>query len=295
MGRVSAPAPATGAETAAVDPLVRTYVFLRVSLIAAVLLLGASLVVQISATGELLISISRYYYTPVMSVFVGALVGMGFALIALVGRPGPEDTALNFAGMLAPVVAFVPTPIDGTVPEAFVQGVANNIAALLVVGLLVLVFAVITARRLGSVDRWARWGLVVASGVWIGVVIWFGFGEDWPPRASFLQFAHYGAAIPMFVSIIVVVFINAFQSQSGLNIAGRTVTYKPFYGWIAGLMAVSVVAGVAWWLITREDETAPPVIFWVEAALLILFMLFWALQTWEFRRTGLPPEAKQSG
>lgn len=298
--------PPSDVETRAVEATVRTHVYLRVSLIAAVLLVFASLAIEIIGSGEWLNSISHYYYTPVMSVFVGALVGMGFALIALVGRPGFEDTALNLAGILAPVVAFVPTPVaepcesdtEKCIPAAFVPGVVNNIAALLAVGFVALVFAAIRVRGMHRDDqraqrapgaRWGRWGLAVAGLIWLGALLWFGFGADWVPRESFLRFAHYGAAVPMFGLIVVVVFINGFHSKTSVQIAGRRVSYRLIYRVIAVSMAVGVLVGFASWMGTRSLENPPPVIFWVEAGLLLLFGLFWGLQTWEFRKTGVPP------
>ena len=58
-------------------------------------------------------SISAYYYTPVQLFLVGALVAIGISLIALKGSIELEDAVLNFAGILAPVVALVPTPNVG--------------------------------------------------------------------------------------------------------------------------------------------------------------------------------------
>jgi hypothetical protein len=297
MGGLSESSAPRTADSPTADPTVKTYVYLRVSLIAAVLLVFMALAFEIFGTGDLLNSISHYYYTPVMSVFVGALVGMGFVLVALVGRPGPEDAALNLAGMLAPVVAFVPTPVsepcptEGVkcIPEDFVPGVVNNISALLALGFVALLFAALTLHRLQRGDRWARWGFAVAVLVWLGALLWFGFTDDWAARGSFLRFAHYGAAVPMFALIIVVVFINGFRSEAKLQIAGRSVSYQPVYRTIAAVMALGVVIGFVAWLATRTDEHPPSVIFWVEASLLFLFGVFWALQTWEFRKVGPPP------
>jgi hypothetical protein len=54
-------------------------------------------------------SISAFYYTPVQFVFVGALCAMGLVMIVLWGKTAWEDGWFNLAGLLAPVVAFVPT------------------------------------------------------------------------------------------------------------------------------------------------------------------------------------------
>ena len=92
---------------------VRTYRYLRLSLVGLVVLLLFCVWLERLGGAQAnrhLGSISAYYYTPARSVFVGALVAIGISLVAIVGRRGFEDTALNIAGMLAPVVAMVPTP-----------------------------------------------------------------------------------------------------------------------------------------------------------------------------------------
>lgn len=54
-------------------------------------------------------SLSAYYYTPAKPVFVGALLIIGFAMIAMWGMTWWEDAALNLAGLLLMVVALVLT------------------------------------------------------------------------------------------------------------------------------------------------------------------------------------------
>src|SRR3954466_7641702 len=119
----------------------KTYLYLRVGLVALAVFLGASLVIELVA-GDTpwLGAISAYYYTPVRSVFVGTLIAMGVYLIAIKGRDRPrEDLMLNLAGMCAPVVAMVPAPLEdssacGTaarcVPDAYLSGVENNVESL---------------------------------------------------------------------------------------------------------------------------------------------------------------------
>ena len=88
----------------------RTYMFVRLSVVAMVAILAASLIREYHVAGDCLQgSISAYYYTSVQSVFVGSLVALGLAMIVLWGKTPLEDSYLNLAGMLAPVVAFVPT------------------------------------------------------------------------------------------------------------------------------------------------------------------------------------------
>ncbi len=153
----------------------RTYRYLRLGVVALVLLLGCSVALQAGADGRMLASISAYFYTPVHGVFVGSLLAIGVALIAIRGREGTENGLTNIAGMLAPVVAFVPTPAHlascagprACVPAVAQDGVRNNITAVLVVTALVLVGAAVALVR----DRRARArgaspsGAVAAAGV----------------------------------------------------------------------------------------------------------------------------------
>jgi hypothetical protein len=134
-------------------------------MIGAVVLLGASLGYEIlhasnSVTGAepcAQRSISAYYYTPVAPIFIGCMFLVGLALIVYKGHYAHEDFLLNVAGMLAPVVAVVPTtavgdcfsiepdrnPLtaDGSLAQWVVLNVHNNMFALLVVGFVGLAFA----------------------------------------------------------------------------------------------------------------------------------------------------------
>ena len=139
---------------------VKTYNYLRIALAALVLLLYTSVVLEWWAAGRCLqTSISAYYYTPVHAVFIGVLVTMGICLVALKGNTDGEDTLMNLAGMLAPGVAFIPTPGAEQCSSAplltpdIPAGVGNNMAALFVTGLVVGVFAVVIARRAGADGR----------------------------------------------------------------------------------------------------------------------------------------------
>lgn len=288
-----------------VDVAVKTYLYLRLSIVLSVALLAFSLAGEITRGVGWLGSISAYYYTPVRSVFVAVIVGTGFALVAIKGRPGAEDTLLNLAGMLAPLVAFVPTPIQGStelpcpaglkkcVPLEFVPGVENNVYAFLVVGAIALVIGYLTAARGGRPDTATQLGFIVSVLVWLTVLVWFGFGEDWALRGGFLRIGHYAAAIPMFLLIVAVVFINARRSdpEHTITVAGRTTDYRPIYRTIAWLMiGSSVVIGVAAFFTTRATYEVAWV-FVIEAVLLALFAIFWVFQGWEYRDQGAPDEA----
>ncbi|OWY63029.1 hypothetical protein B7486_55270, partial [cyanobacterium TDX16] len=85
---------------------VSTYRYLRIGMIGAVGLLTTSIWIEHGNVQEpcFQTSISAYYYTPVRAVFVGCLLAVGLALIVIKGRTALEDTCLNSAGMLAPLV-----------------------------------------------------------------------------------------------------------------------------------------------------------------------------------------------
>src|SRR5687767_10736268 len=91
------------------DYVRKTYRYLRLGLIGSAVMLGIAVTFEyLKGPSCFQTSISGYYYTPARAVFVGALVAVCVALIVIKGT-GWEDFALNVAGMLAPVVAFVPT------------------------------------------------------------------------------------------------------------------------------------------------------------------------------------------
>src|SRR3954466_10601101 len=233
----------------------KTYLYLRVGLVALAVFLGASLVIELVA-GDTpwLGAISAYYYTPVRSVFVGTLIAMGVCLIAIKGRDKPrEDLMLNLAGMCAPVVALCPTPLEDVaacggetrcVPDAFVPGVVNNIEALLVVGTVGLLFAARTVRR-GTAERGDLVGLGAAAAGLVAFALWFALG-----RGSFLDYAHYGTAVPMFGLIVAVALVNAakveeFVAAGGTLTMGRAATYRRAYRAIAFVMGLVIVAALA--------------------------------------------------
>jgi hypothetical protein len=278
----------------------KTYRYLRVAVVAMAVLLGVSVAIEIGfgPRGGILDSISAYYYTPVRGVFVGALMAVGLGLVAIKGREGSEDLMLNLAGMLAPLVALVPTPISvpvagfeverRTVPAELVPAVENNVAALLVLGVVGLTFATATAAKDGSSAAAHRRGLAVAGGLLVGLAVWFGTG-----RQSFLEYGHYAAAVPMFGLIVGVAVVNARHARGDAVMARlAAATYRRAYGAIAAAMGVTiVVAGVLFALDSAGHRPVASWLFWVEVVLLALFAAFWVFQTAENWDEGLPDGA----
>ncbi len=270
---------------------VKTYNYLRIALAALVLLLYTSVVLEWWAAGRCLqTSISAYYYTPVHAVFIGVLVTMGVCLVALKGNTDGEDVLMNLAGMLAPGVAFIPTPgaaqcsssplITPDIPAA----VANNMPALFVTGLVVGLAAVVIARREGGAAGLStadRLGLALSLGVLGGGVVWFFVARD-----SFIAHGHDASAIPMFLAIVGVVWLNARDVQAAVRQGAVPTTrsrYVAMYRTIALAMLVALAATVAINLATSSTT----IVLWVEVVLITLFAVFWIVQTTELWNRGL--------
>lgn len=290
---------------------VRTYRYLRLSLVGlVVLLLGCVWLERLTGdpAHRHLGSISAYYYTPARSVFVGALVAVGISIVAIVGRRGFEDTALNLAGMLAPIVAFVPTPRgnggadcdpDGkcSVPVEFVPSVVNNVWGLVGLGLLGLGLGAVTIRRRPETTRATRIGFVIAAVMWLAFVAWFVWGRD-----SFLGGAHFGAAVPLFALITAVAFVNAGRATDrrdggpGVEPTAEAKSYRAIYGAVAGVMTVTFAVAVVLVIVDQVlgGGTPDEWVLWVEVVLLVAFAVFWLVQTIDYWTDGLPEEATTS-
>lgn len=293
----------------------RTYMALRMGMVAVLVGLGYALVREIrSVPGDCVNrSISAYYYTPVQSVFVGALLALGLAMIALWGRTVIEDACLNLAGMLAPVVAFVPTldanycslatatggvrkpagqsaEDDEVAKQALIaansDAVNNNFSTLLVVIGVVLAFiavagGVLLYRRL----RRGRGSIAEASGyvvtwvaallLWLVGLIRFNTEKDWFDRE-----AHWTSAVVMFGLVIVAVLL------AGHDQRGR-------WRWTYWVLGVAMLATAAFIYLTASslwEDTwwAVHKIFLIEAVLIFLLAVFWTVQTIERRDEGAP-------
>lgn len=152
---------------------IKTWRYLRLAMVGLVFGLGVSIAFERSKVhpGCFQTSISAYYYTPVRGYFVGTLTGVGVCLVCLRGSTPVEDVLLNLAGMFAAAVGLVPTPNPGSCTSflATTQGrdvnIANNVTALLTVGVLGLLIASILVAR-NRPTRPAPIGCAVAATVW---------------------------------------------------------------------------------------------------------------------------------
>ncbi len=269
---------------------VKTWRYLRLSMVALVAMLAAAVLYehfQVKGKGCFQTSISAYYYTPARSVFVAALVSIGVAMVCLRGNTPGEDLLLNLAGMFAAVVAFVPTLDPGTcwsvksATEARAANIANNLSALLIAGALALAFALWRAWR-EPPSRPARVALALAIAIWAAVLLVYEYTGDFFDRN-----AHGAAAIAMFLCIIGVACINVreYKPQDCKR------TYWNRYTPVAAAMLVVLATQLAT-LITGELWSHQTIV--VEGLLLLLFAVFWVMQTCELWYDGLRPPVKNS-
>lgn len=281
-----------------------TYRTLRAGMVAAGLLLGLGLIGYILGPGHgVPNSISATFYTDLRTVFVTTLLAVGLALVAVKGRQGPENTLLDIAGVLIPVVAFVPTPATdptcpvpdrGCVPPAFDTAIDLNLWAYLGMGLIGLVAAGLrmgwAARAHTSWSRGGRIGLLALAGVWVAYA-----GTFLLARSFFVQYAHYTSAIAFFLLLIGAVWINSRKARGNADLAKLGVSvYRRVYRVIAIAMVAAIVVGVGVFLLTGNQNAVVgdrfPVVFWIEAVLLALFITYWVFQTIELWYITQPPQ-----
>ena len=274
----------------------RTYRYLRIGMIGAAVLLATSILIERSKVDCFQTSISAYYYTPVRAIFVGAMFVVGFALIVYKGRGWWEDTCLNFAGMLAPVVAVAPTmdvgdcwsvepnplPVqDGSPADWVVRNIDNNFYSLLItggIGLAVALAISLAARYKkrpptrpilnGTTITLAITALVLVLGWWLI--------ENWD---DFYTRVHGIAAVAMFVFLIGAVAGKAIERRR----EGATVWF-PLYA-VCGLLMV--IGGALIGLTRVFDEHT---VFALEAYEIAFFALYWIAQTvdnWDEKVVGV--------
>lgn len=270
-----------------------TYRYLRIAMVGAVVVLAGSIALERSKVECWQTSISAYYYTPVRAIFVGAMLAVALALIAYKGKRPGEDICLNFAGMLAPIVAVAPTtdvgrcwsirPIplpvndDGSLAGWVVANIDNNIQALLIAGFLGLGVALLTVIFVNKsamapvrvVERGTTLSLLAAFLMLCAVWLLF---EHWD---NFDRGSHGKAAFLMFVFLIGAVIGKAFEHRGE-----PTKGYFPLYTAIGSLM---VVGGI---LISTLRIGGEHTVFVLEATEIVLFAVFWAVRTTE---TGTKP------
>ncbi|WP_243057449.1 hypothetical protein [Nocardioides sp. SR21] len=311
----------------------RTYRFLRLTVIGVIAMLAISILIEAQRTDWCLKgSISAYYYSPVRSVFVGALCAIGLVLIALWGKTAIEDSLFNLAGLLAPVVAFVPAKDDGLCPADPALDPVRNQAAianamwsyLVVVGLFLaaLVVVGVIARRQdrwplirdNQVGFWVPLGLAIA--LWLLGLWQFSVRDRTPGGASwFYQNVHFTSAIVMFVLItlgILWIGIAWWFGRRRLRAGGRLATAfnaclgeialseerdpkraRRYVGQALAMLGVSVLLFVPGTMGAGPTWFVDHYVFLVEAWMIGNVAVFWAVQTKERWHEGAPPRTEE--
>ena len=276
----------------------RTYLYLRLGMIGAVLLLFASIGREYFKTpGDHCFqdSISAYYYTPVRAIFVGALFAVSFALIVYRAEGKWEDLFLNLAGMFVPIVAVAPTTdvgqcwsiapaagalnADGSPQTWVVANIDNNMFALLLVGALGLGLSIVLAfidRRKGARRasyQNARTGATERSNPWVplGIALFVLVGVGWVTWAwdQFDKRGHGIAAVLFFVFLMLAVVATA--GHNLLLYLGRR------WMWYAGIALLMATLGVVLRVADfGQHETAI-----LESLEILLFVAYWLAQTFE--------------
>jgi hypothetical protein len=261
-------------DTAVLD----TYRYLRGGMVVMIVMLGTAVLVERAHATCWQTSISAYYFTSAHGVFIAALCVIGAMLIVYQGSSDTEDVLLNLAGILAFVVAMVPT----TRPVLLCGSADLNIdgqSAIANTWAVVVALAVSRAaswwlhRRTGTAPARSTLG---TAAVWVQRVL-LGVGlvalilaPEW-----FRANAHGIAAVAMFAAIILTVVITAFVTERG--------RYRAIYQWISVIMGLTLAATVCLHLLLDGFNHAVIV---VEAALILEFAAYWQVQTIELWGTA---------
>jgi hypothetical protein len=282
--------PKVGEEPPPPKLALRTYTYLRLGMIGVILTLAVSVLLEAWSAGWCWQpSISAYYFTPVNAVFVGTLITLGTCMIVIWGRNPVEEGSLNLAGMLAPVVAFVPTADtdscgDTSSVVAAQPHMDNNIAAYgIVVGAALILLGVAASSR--PFKDAILQGRNVA-GFWIsyvlGWLVWVVFAALFATQTDsttdwFYRHAHESAAIPLFLLIVGVVIANAYEAKERKKYEWATRYFRLAWAMVVSALVWGGVLLVMWLM----DESWDHKVLAIEAAVLFLFAVFWVLQTFE--------------
>ena len=277
------------------EAAIKTYRYLRLGMLVAVAVLVWSVAEEYFQPGVhcLLGSFSSYYYTPVHAVFISVMVAIGFALIVIKGRTAAEDASLSFAGMMAPLVAFIPTSEDPNgvcrkpmqnighyqpnPGSRFISAsVSNNLHALVFAG-----YAALALVLVAFFIQWVRTQTLESIGTWINLA----GGLVLVVTASILLHWTYGwvlqsherAAYTMFAFLALAAGANTW---SGFKQKNTTRAYAWTYGAVGAAMFVVGLVFVVLQHIDRSVIGGHLVLF-IEAAEILLFVIFWSVQTVE--------------
>lgn len=257
---------------------VLTYRYLRLAIVVVLVALVASVVYEWNEAGCWQGSLSAYYYTPVQPIFVGALIAIGVSFVAIQGAEWPEDLLLNIAGVVAPIVAVVPTApsmaIEDCASAAIQQPdqlafIDNNVVSLIVAGVIAIAIGWFAARRSRGDTPTIRMSSLLGIGF---AVVFMAIGVGWyvVGRDSFLDRAHGFAAVVLFLALLGTILVTA--------IAGD----PPYRWWYAGTAAAMVVGAALVIVVGELVGTWNHQVLVLELVALAPVIVYWSVQTVEY-------------
>lgn len=261
----------------------RTYRYVRLGIIGAVLAIFVSLIAIGTTTGWPP-SISALYYTPGQTVFVGALFAIALGLLALSGH-SVEQALLDLAAVVAPLIAVVPTVIKTgdvpgvtvdcvevpCVPEQYVPAIANGMVTFAVIGGAGVVLAVVLAVAQRTISRGLLVAIAAAAAIIAGMTIWWAVDPE-----SYVPSAHLVATVA-FLAFMALVALMAAAGAGGTP-------YRGLYGALSVLFVLSLIFVVTVQLmqlggVDLNASTGAPLILIGESIALAVFAMFWLAQT----------------
>lgn len=269
--------------------LQRTYRNLRIAIAGTVVLIAVAVGVAARDVG-ILSSISAYFYTDSRGSFIAALVVAGVAILALSGY-GVQRALLDAAGLLAPLIAILPTPISNStipgladacpdantcVPASALPAVDAGVTTYVIVAALgILAAALVTALRSRTEQVAAR--SIVPSFIVAVAVIALVAALWWGAPSVLLAWGHLIVAAAFFALIAAVAASNVFAEPRPTDrMPGRAL--KITYLLIAAALVIDLIVLLVISISGAPGGDAPPV-FVGEFIALGLFFVFWILQT----------------
>ena len=240
-----------------------TYAYLRAGIVVLVAMLAVAIAIDTVANHGLRGSISAYYYSTAQTIFVGVLAGIGISMIAYQGNLESEDHLLNFSGVMAFLVAAIPTPNAGTVSPDLIR---TSVWAIVIgFGLAIAANWYILKRFPFPQKELLAKVAATAIGVWL--VVYAALLVVNPEALA--RWGHPFAAVPMFLAIILVAVLNALGTSQP--------KYRNWYVAVAIAIPVGLLGVLAGVLFAGLSSG----VFFAEVVVILSFAVFWTVQTIE--------------
>jgi len=256
----------------------RTYRYVRLAILGAVLSIAVALVVVWVTEGPVM-SLSGLFYTSGRTAFTGALVAVALALVALSGH-SVEQILLDVAALFAPLIAVIPTPIAAgdvpgegcrgavpCVPEEYLPDVTTGIITFAVIAIVGAVCALILARVQQTLSPGVIIGVVAALVVSVAMLVWL---LVWPD--SLLHLGHLVATGAFFGIMAAIAVVSAVASRR----PWRRVYVIVAVGMAASLLYLAVTGVLR---LAGVDLSGRPFTLFGEIGVIGFFAVFWIAQT----------------